>query len=72
MRGSQNVKGIRSSIPGKDNKLHSSVQDTSPMGTVSFSRGEVKRLGHDTDLHLVPRLRMSGAVSPLLLTTSWY
>jgi hypothetical protein len=40
MRGSQNVKGIRGSIPGKNKKLHSSVQDTSPMGTISFSRGE--------------------------------
>jgi hypothetical protein len=34
--------------------------------------GGVKRLGHETDLHLMPRLRLSRALSPLLTTPSWY
>ena len=74
MHGSENVKGIRGSIPGKEKKRQSSVQDTFPVGTVSFSPGggEVKLLGHETDLHLVPRVRLNGAVSPLPTTPSWF
>jgi hypothetical protein len=70
----------RSSIPGKAGSfsLRHFVQTGSedhpasyPMTPVSLSPG-VKRPGREGDhLHLVPRLRMCGAISPLPHTSSW-